>query len=222
MPKTPAGQTLPHDTADDIVGVTDESEDHSSAGRDSSPQSHGVAAEGSIDHDTGDSAGAPLPRQKVMMRAAVAALTVIAVVSSACAGVFGWKLMDRAETDAAARQAAATARNYAVTLTSIDSQHIDQNYAEVLNGATGEFKDMYSQSSGQLKKLLIDGKAVSKGRVVDSSIKSVTKDKVEVMLFVDQEITNAASPDPRVDRSRIVMTMQRVGGRWLAGKVEMA
>ena len=81
---------------------------------------------------------------------------------------------------------------------------------------------MYAQSSSQLKKLLVESKAESKGKVVDSSIKSASADRVEVMLFVDQEVTNAMSAEPRVDRSRIVMTMQRLGGRWLAGKVEMA
>ncbi len=157
-----------------------------------------------------------------VVRAAIAVVAVIAVASSACAGILGVKLRNRDEIDAAARQASVTAQNYAVTLTSIDSQHIDQNFTEVLNGATGEFKDMYAQSSSQLKKLLVESKAVSKGKVVDSSIKSAAADKVEVMLFVDQEVTNAMSPEPRVDRSRIVMTMQRLGGRWLAGKVEMA
>ncbi|MGP3708901.1 hypothetical protein [Gordonia paraffinivorans] len=41
------------------------------------------------------------------------------------------------------------------------------------------------------------------------------------MLFVDQSITNTASPEPRVDRSRVVMTMEKVDGRWLASKVDL-
>jgi Mce-associated membrane protein len=91
----------------------------------------------------------------------------------------------------------------------------------VLDGATGEFKDMYSQSSAQLRQLLIDNKAVSHGTVVDAAIKSATKDKVEVLIFVDQSISNSLNPEPRIDRSRVGMTMERIDGRWLASKVDI-
>ncbi|WP_327100695.1 hypothetical protein OIE68_19020 [Nocardia vinacea] len=166
-------------------------------------------------------AAPPFWRRRWVPRAAVGAITLVAVSASVLACVLGWKLHDRNEIDAAARQAASTAQTYAVTLTSIDSQNIDQNFAAVSSGATGEFKDTYTQSSNQLKALLVEHKAVSKGRIVDSSIKSATKDRVQVMLFIDQEVTNSVSPEPRIDRSRMVMTMQRVGERWLAGKVDL-
>ena len=35
-------------------------------------------------------------------------------------------------------------RCYAEVLTSIDSNNVDENFRQVLDGATGEFKDMYS------------------------------------------------------------------------------
>ncbi|MDT5017956.1 MAG: Mce-associated rane protein, partial [Mycobacterium sp.] len=48
--------------------------------------------------------------------------------------------------------------------------NVDQNFTQVLDGATGEFKDVYSQSASQLRQVLIDNKAMSKGIVVDSAI----------------------------------------------------
>ena len=57
--------------------------------------------------------------------------------------------------------------------------------------------------------------------VVDAAVKSATPTRVEVLLFVDQSITNAANPSPRIDRNRIDMTMDLVGGRWLASNVEI-
>ncbi|MBP2192949.1 Mce protein [Nocardia goodfellowii] len=161
-------------------------------------------------------------RRRLAVRIGAGAVAVLAVVATVTATVFGWKLHDREEIDTAARQASTIAQDYAVKLTSIDSQHIDQNFADVLAGATGEFKEMYAQSSDQLKSLLVQNKAASRGRVVDASVKSASKDRVEVMMFVDQQVTNALSTDPRIDRSRILMTMERVGGHWLASKVEMA
>jgi len=237
MPKSTVGHALEPSgavrhgvgsaAADDGTG-----EPGSSVLDESAPDHGGTTEATAADGEESESGGADLEaegssavtraRRGWGVRAAIAVLAVIAVASSVCAGILGMKLRDRDDIDAAARQASVTAQNYAVTLTSIDSQHIDQNFTDVLNGATGEFKDMYAQSSSQLKKLLVESKAVSKGKVIDSSIKSASVDKVEVLLFVDQEVTNAMSPEPRIDRSRIVMTMQRLDGRWLAGKVEMA
>ncbi|ATD72278.1 MULTISPECIES: hypothetical protein [Gordonia] len=152
-------------------------------------------------------------------RRVVAVLAILALLAGG--GYAGWKLYENHAVDHAEQQAVATAKDYAVTLTSIDSGSIDQNFTEVLGGATGEFKDMYSRSSNQLKQMLVDNKATSKGVVIDAGVKSATTDRVVVMLFVDQSITNTASPEPRVDRSRVLMTMDKIDGRWLASKVDL-
>lgn len=39
--------------------------------------------------------------------------------------------------------------------------------------------------------------------------------------MVDQTVTNADHPDPRVDRSRMKITMDKVDDRWFASKVEL-
>jgi Mce-associated membrane protein len=57
--------------------------------------------------------------------------------------------------------------------------------------------------------------------VIDSAIKSATKTKVEVLLFVDQSISNVINPEPRIDRSRVAVTMELINNRWLASKVEL-
>jgi Mce-associated membrane protein len=137
------------------------------------------------------------------------------------AGYLGWQLKQHNDTAAAGRAALAVAQSYAVTLTSVDTNNIDQNFNQVLNGATGEFKDMYSQSAAQLRQVLIDNKAMSKGTVVDAAIKSATKTKVEVLLFIDQSISNVVNPQPRIDRSRVAMTMELIDNHWLASKVDI-
>ncbi|MGE2719613.1 hypothetical protein [Mycolicibacterium celeriflavum] len=125
---------------------------------------------------------------------------------------------ERAVADAG-QQALVAAQQYAVVLTSVDAAKLDENFAAVLDGATGGFKQMYSESSNQLKQALIDNKARADGKVIAAGIKSATTDKVEVMLFLDQSVTNALNPEPRLDRNRIVITMEKVDGRWLASDV---
>ncbi|GAB4994054.1 hypothetical protein MAHJHV58_39810 [Mycobacterium avium subsp. hominissuis] len=91
----------------------------------------------------------------------------------------------------------------------------------MLGGATGEFKDTYTKASVQLRQLLIDNKATAHGTVVDSAIQSQSRNRVVVLLMVDQTVSNTVRPDGRVDRSRMKITMENVGGRWLASKVEL-
>lgn len=144
------------------------------------------------------------------------------VILLGAVGFLGWQLWQQRQLDAAAAAARQAATDYAQVLTSIDSDKVDENFDAVLDGATGEFKDMYSQSSAELRQLLIDNKATAHGVVLESAVQSVEKDKVVVLLFVDQSVTNTQVPDPRIDRSRVKMTMEYVDGRWRASKVELA
>lgn len=137
------------------------------------------------------------------------------------AGGLGWKLWDEHAATRAGQAAQRTAIDYAQVLTSIDSNQVDQNFSAVLDGATGEFKDTYTKASVQLRQLLVDNKATAHGTVIDSAIESQSKTRVVVLLMVDQAVSNAVRPDGRVDRSRMKITMDNVGGHWLASKVEL-
>ncbi len=164
----------------------------------------------------------PAPaRRRWPRRVLAAALAAIFLAALASSGFLGWTLWREHQVTRAGEQAQAAAVRYAQILTSIDSTKVDENFDQVLDGATGEFKDMYSQSSMQLRQLLIDNKATAHGVVVESAIQSESRDTVVVLLFVDQSVSNASVPDPRIDRSRIKMTMKYVDGRWRAGKVEL-
>lgn len=154
-------------------------------------------------------------------RLLIGSAIAIFVAALAGSGFLGWQLWQERQVDQASEQAQQAAVAYAQVLTSIDSNKVDENFAQVLDGSTGEFKDMYSQSSGQLRQLLIDNKATAHGVVVDSAVQSAAEEKVVVLLFVDQSVSNTNVPDARVDRSRIKITMENVDGRWRASKVEL-
>lgn len=149
-----------------------------------------------------------------------AALVLAAVL--AVAGYEGWVLFQQRQDRIASAQALEAAQKYALALTNIDPNSIDENFADVLDGATGEFKDMYTASSAQLRQALIDNKAAAQGTVIEAAVKSAAENKVEVVLFVDQSVRNAVAPEPQLDRSRVTMTMEKVDGRWLAAKVDLS
>lgn len=168
---------------------------------------------------TAETAAAPAPKRRVPWPIVAIAFTYLAVFGLVIG--LGWVLWQQhrvAAAETAGRQAAV---DYAQVLTSIDANKVDDDFATVLNGATGEFKDTYTKASVQLRQLLIDNKATAQGAVVESAVQSGSKDTVVVLLMVNQTITNTTRPDPRVDRTRMKMTMQNVDGRWLASKVEL-
>jgi len=183
-----------------------------------------------LDTDSGDrsvgiadpgraGAGRPARTSPRVRRLGTTLLVVLLLVAATAAGVLGWKLQEARAVENAAREAADVARTYAVTLTSVSADDLEGDFGAVLDGATGEFEKMYTESSEQLRQLLIDNQAHAEGVVVDSGIKSATRTKVEVLLFIDQSVTNALVTEPRLDRSRVAMTMELVDGRWLASEV---
>ena len=184
-------------------------------------------AETDVEAETETEAVVEAPEEKVtgerrprrwLWRSLLAAVIVALLIVS---GFLGWQVWQQHQVSTASREAQQAAVQYAQVLTSIDSNNVDQNFAEVLNGATGEFKDMYSQSSAQLRQLLVDNKATARGIVIDSAVKSASKNQVVVLMFVDQTVANKTAPDPRIDRSRVKMTMDKVDGAWRASKVEL-
>lgn len=148
-----------------------------------------------------------------------AGLMAIAILTGAA--IVGWQWKQQRDTDIAAREGLGAAQRFIGVLTNIDGNKLDENFASAAEGSTGEFKDTYAQSSAQLRRLLAENKATAHGMVVESAVRSASPDSVEVLLFVDQSVSNAAHPEPRLDRSRIRMTMSKVEGRWLASKVEL-
>ncbi|OCB54317.1 hypothetical protein A5722_22035 [Mycobacterium vulneris] len=220
------------ETVDDAIGIEETAEEIVEPEAESEAESESEDDEEAVDAEAQDKAedkdkakaepeaqtGKPSWRRRVL----VGALAAVFIAALALSGFLGWNAWQARQVAQAGKQAQDAAVSYAQILTSIDSNKVDENFNQVLAGATGEFKDMYSQSSMQLRQLLIDNKASAHGVVVESAVQSASKDKVVVLLFVDQSVSNTTVPDPRIDRSRIKMTMEKVDGQWRASKVELA
>jgi Mce-associated membrane protein len=152
------------------------------------------------------------------IRGAAAAVLICAVAGAAGEA---WLISRQHQKTDAAHQALTAATTFVNALTTVDTNAIDKEFGDVLGGSTGEFKDMYTKSSAQLRRVLIDNKAAAHGTVVEAAVESATTDKVVVLFFVDQSVSNQQAPDPQIDRSRVKITMEKVDHRWLASKVEM-
>jgi len=184
----------------------------------------GDTAEGSDAAEVEDAAdvvlAAPAKSARTFnIRQIVVSLVIVGLLVAT--GVLGWMVFHERQLNAARDEAQRAAVSYAQILTSIDSAKVDDNFKQVLDGATGEFKDMYSQSSVELRQLLVENKATAHGVVIESAVQTASKDRAVVLLFVDQSVSNTKLPDPRIDRSRMKMTMEKIDGQWRASKVEL-
>lgn len=210
-----AEETRADESADASEGSTDAADTDEDGEQDDDEDEGG---DGLLKRKRPDTERAKRPWRRYLRRSVLPALLIAALAVS---GFLGWRQWQDHQLKVAGEQAQQAAIAYAQVLTSIDSNKVDENFKQVLDGATGEFKDMYTQSSVKLRQLLIDNKATAHGVVVDSAIQSESTDRVVVLLFIDQTVTNTAAPDPRIDRSRIKMTMEKVDGRWRASKVQL-
>ncbi|WP_155929001.1 Mce protein [Mycolicibacterium sp. CBMA 234] len=162
------------------------------------------------------------PKTYAIRRSLCWAVAVVIIALSAAAGT-AWALVyAQHQHDAEAADALAAARGYAVTLTTTDQNSTDKNFADVLGGATGEFKDAYSKAAASMRKMLIDNKVNTTGTVEDAAVKAVRGDDVDVMLSVKQDVTSAAADKPRTDYVNVSMTMRKMGDKWLAAEVLLA
>lgn len=151
----------------------------------------------------------------------LAGLGVLLVLSLGAAITFGLLYKHQSDVDTARSEALATARSYAATVTGYDHKNLSKNFSDSLDGATGEFRDQYAGASKTLRQMIKQAKATAKGDVLDAGVKSASTDRVEVTLFVDQSVTNAAVKKPRIDRSRVLMTLEKHDDRWLVSKLQM-
>lgn len=158
-------------------------------------------------------------------RRTVLALGMIAAIMAAAAVTFGvlwWIAEDTAgPTEAETREVLDTAEKFAVDFSTFDYRSIEEHRAHVMSFSTPRWAKIIKDSVSSFDDMLVEGKAESKAHVLRAGIANLAGDKAEVLLFLDQEITNSNVPKPRIDRSRMVMTLAKVDGQWRLDRVDL-
>lgn len=172
---------------------------------------------------TGDSTAGPHGRSwlRALRRPPVLAAALVILLLLAGLGYTGLRLREGAARDAAREEALAAGKQYALALTTYDHQNLRGNFGSVSDNASPGFARQYKEVSDGLTQLIQQYQATSKGEVLNAGVVRAEQDRAVLVLFVDQTITNTNSPQPRVDRTRMQLTLVHPGDKWLIDDVKL-
>ncbi|MFI8834709.1 hypothetical protein ACIGPN_27290 [Streptomyces afghaniensis] len=149
-----------------------------------------------------------------------AGLVAATVVTTALSLWMAFGLYQQREADQRRQGILAAARQSALNFTSLDYRHYDRDSANVLAGATGEFKKQFTAQTDQLTKLVAQNKSVSQGQVLEAGIVRSDEDSARVLVVADSKVANTAAPEGEARTYRLQLDLVHKDGRWLTSDVE--
>jgi Mce-associated membrane protein len=149
-----------------------------------------------------------------------ATLIVATVLTTVSAVWLGLQVYEHRETEQRRQDILAAARQSALNFTSLDYRHYDRDSANVLKGATGEFREQFAGQTGQLTKLVAQNKSVSEGQILEAGLVRSDEDSARVLVVADSKVTNVAVPKGESRTYRLQLDLVREDGRWLTSAVE--
>ncbi|MDT7539982.1 MAG: Mce-associated rane protein [Actinomycetota bacterium] len=155
--------------------------------------------------------------------AVVAVLAVLCLAAVTAVAVLGWQRHTHDVEDQARKEAVSAARVAAGDILGYDYRSIDDAIKRARSETTGAFRKQYDETASQLLPQSKQVKAIVQATVGSAAVMSGDRDRVVVLLFVDQATVKqqpgAKTPETRIDQSRVRMTMNRVGGHWLVSEL---
>lgn len=113
------------------------------------------------------------------------------------------------------QQALTQAAQLVPDILSYDFNTVDDHFTSSLEHLGGEFRTQFESVS---KDVIIPSakqrQVVTSATVVESSVVSVDADAATVLMFLNQSTTSTDSPAPKLDGSRVQVSLQRDGDSW--------
>jgi Mce-associated membrane protein len=142
-------------------------------------------------------------------------------------GFVVYRVHQNSAAEDARRAGLEASRDAARILFSYDYRTLDKDFAAgrslTTNGPTKEekFKDQYADTTSKVvSSVATEKKAVVKAEVVTAGVVRATPDVVVTIVYVNQVTTSTLAAAPKVDLSRVRMTLRHVKGHWLVSRVD--
>lgn len=147
--------------------------------------------------------------------------SVLAVLLVASAGLTAWLYFHTYRPDQAVGQSASDvvlqqAKDATVAVLSYSPEDLDKNLEAAKSHLTGDFLNYYSQFTDQVIRPAVQTKKVSTtANVVRAAVSEMHPDQAKVLVFVNQTTTSSDREEPSLTASSVVVTMDKVDGKWL-------
>lgn len=151
----------------------------------------------------------------------ITALGVLAVLLGAGVGWLLWQQGQQASASAARDSAAIAAKSGVTAALSYNYRSFNSDAAQGEAALTGTFREEYTRLMTKVvASAATQQKAATSADVVSTAVMSATPTTAEVLLFVDQTTTGSSFTGPKLSGSRVVATMDKVGGKWLISAIK--
>lgn len=169
---------------------------------------------------TDDEPDGEVPAARARPSRLVLGLAGLAAVLLVAAAVLAWVVRQDRLEEQARDDALEAAERAAVEVLSYDHRRIEQDVEEAERLGTGEFLEQYRAATQGLAEQAGAGEVVVSTTVQGTSVQSASRDRVEVLLFVDQTTRRTGLEQPRVEQNRVRLTLDHVDGRWLVSGLD--
>ncbi|MCJ0901894.1 mce associated protein mas1a [Rhodococcus sp. ARC_M6] len=112
-----------------------------------------------------------------------------------------------------------TAREYSIIMSSFDYQNLDANKDTIASMSTEAFAGTYKTMVDSLRDVVAGGQGQATATATNVGIESVDSDSATVLVFVDQEAKNVATPQGNSQKYRMVLSLVRSDNQWLVDNV---
>lgn len=137
------------------------------------------------------------------------------VVLFAATTVVSWQRAQE-QVALARSQAVEAAQQQAVALLSYDHRSIDADLDRARSGLTGPFREEYAKLTSEvIAPVAKEQRTTTRANVVRSAVVNAEQDRAVVLLFLNQTTESNTLEAPRIDGSRVRMTLKNVDDRWL-------
>lgn len=208
-----AAEVADDDVADDVADDTVEDSAESTDDTDDTEDTDGDPDDATDDEERPS-------RLRRLLRPAVV-VAVLAVLLVAGGAVWAWlKIQDLEQRAAAPEEARQAAVGFAKDLGTYDYRDMEGNFQLVTDRSTGNFSGQLRQITQAMSPLLTQTQATSKGTVPAAGVVTADESRAVVVVFLDQTIKNTNTAQPRVDRSRMQVTLVKQDGVWKLDHLE--
>lgn len=145
----------------------------------------------------------------------VAGLTILAVAVTVGSATLTIRAHEGRSQEATRAQALTQAAQLVPDILSYDFKTVDDHFTSSLEHLGGEFRTQFESVS---KDVIIpsakERQVVTSATVVESSIVSASDGAATVLMFLNQSTTSTDNPAPKLDGSRVQVSLHRDGDSW--------